>query len=98
MTFSVENRRLGPRGLYRKTPERILIDEEDGRAYATDARAGRLCPEREALITAIAAYAAVVGWPDAKSFLAARAHFDPTTLKRRDPSAAAALFAREEAA
>lgn len=77
------------RGLFRKTPEALLIEAEDGDAYAATLR----LPEEVALRSALNAFAAVVGWPDARNWCAARAHEKPTA-NGSARQAAEALFAK----
>ena len=59
---------------YRRTPEAILISDEEAAERITALREERACPEEVALRSALNAFAAVVGWPTAKGWLAARAH------------------------
>jgi hypothetical protein len=73
-----------------KTPERILIDREEREAEAAAERAERLAREhdRRALNEAFARYAARHGWPEARGWAAAQAHFDPTSRNSRGHRAA----------
>lgn len=59
---------------FRRTPEAILIGDEEARDRIDAARAERIIPEEVALRTALDRFAAVVGWPEARGWLAARAH------------------------
>ena len=68
--FVIERRPSG----YRRTPEAILIAEEEARDRIEAIREERACPEEIALRDALKAFARVVGWPTAKTWLAARAH------------------------
>jgi len=80
------------RGLFRKTPEALLIEAEDGDAYAATLR----LPEEVALRSALAAFAAVVGWPEARCWCAARAHEKPKGAVKPALAAGHALFERRE--
>ena len=64
---------------FRRNPEAILISDEEAMERIEAHRADRVIPEEVALRSALAAYAAVVGWSDAKGWRAARAHEAPAT-------------------
>jgi len=68
--FTIERRPSG----YRRTPEAILIADEEAQERISEFRAERVIPEEIALRSALTAYAAVVGWPEARCWLAAKAH------------------------
>ncbi len=68
--FTIERRPSG----YRRTPEAILIADEEAQERISEFRAERVIPEEIALRDALKAFARVVGWPTAKTWLAARAH------------------------
>jgi len=68
--FVIERRPSG----YRRTPEAILIADEEAQERISEFRAERVIPEEIALRSALTAYAAVVGWPEARCWLAAKAH------------------------
>lgn len=68
--FTIERRPSG----YRRTPEAILIADEKAQERISEFRAERVIPEEIALRSALTAYAAVVGWPEARCWLAAKAH------------------------
>lgn len=59
---------------FRRNPEAILIADEGAAERISAMREERACPEEVALRSALNAFAAVVGWPTAKGWLAARAH------------------------
>ena len=59
---------------FRRNPEAILIADEEAAERISALREDRACPEEVALRSALNAFAAVVGWPTAKGWLAARAH------------------------
>lgn len=81
-------------GAHRKSPERLLIEAEDAAERIAAHRVARVTPEEEDLRAALVRFAAVVGWPTARSWLAARAH-EPTPAAgatRKARRAAEALF------
>lgn len=85
------------RGLFRRTPEQILIDQEEGDLRLGAARAERACPEEVALIAALETFAAAVGWPTARTWLAARSHEKPDAAKRVNLAVADRSFRRRVA-
>jgi hypothetical protein len=76
---------------FRRTPEQILIDCEDGDGLAAEARAERheRDRDRQELTEAFVRYARRHGWAEAKGWAAARAFYDPMAAKGSDPRAAA---------
>lgn len=80
------------RGLFRRNPEEILISEEGRAEHLATVRTAELIPEEQALRSALAQFAAVVGWPEARCWLAARAHEAPARTLNRGRLAAEALF------
>ena len=86
---------------FRRNPEAILIADEEAAERISALREERACPEEVALRSALAAYAAVVGWPTAKGWLAARAHEGsgkPATTSRARVAAERAFASMKEAA
>lgn len=85
---------------YRQNPERILIDSEAGDEAAADARADRLQREhdRDLLNAAYAAYARRHGWPEARGWAAAQAHFDPAAKRDESREAAELAFSKKRRA
>lgn len=70
------------RSLTRGTPETHLINAEDRAEFFAARPAAEACPLRAALVAAYRAYADRHGWPEAKGWAAAQAHFDPTAANR----------------
>jgi len=86
---------------FRRNPEAILIADEEAAERISALREERACPEEVALRSALAAYAAVVGWPTAKGWLAARAHEGsgkPATTSRARVAAERAFASMKETA
>lgn len=86
---------------FRRNPEQILIACEAGDESAAAARAERLEREqdRQELNDAYIRYARRHGWPEARGWAAAQAHFDPTAGQGIDHAAVAEqLFVKKRRA